>query len=85
MVEPGVTDRVPEVETDPMLSLRVHESALVELQLSVDEEPLVMDAGVAVRVAVGVLGLIRAVQVALADPPELRVTVARPVFSPAVA
>lgn len=74
MVDPGETDRVPEVATVPILSFREHSLAFVELQLSVEEEPLAIDVGFAVSVAVGVFELMFAVHVALAEPvvvPEL--------------
>lgn len=84
MVDPGETDLVPEVATDPILSFRLHSPAFVDPQLSVEEEPLTIDEGFAVSVAVGVFGLMFAVHVALAEPPVFRVTVARPVFCPTV-
>jgi len=86
VVDPGETERVPEIDTAPMLSFNEQVLAFVEPQVSVDGEPAVIDDGFAERVAVGVgvFGLILAVQVALADPPVLLVTVARPVFSPVV-
>ena len=75
---------MPEVDTVPILSFRVHELALEELQVSVDEEPRTIEVGFAERDAVGAWPATCTEQVAIADPPVLAETVTCPVFVPRV-
>jgi len=71
VVDPGETERVPEVATDPIPSFKVHALALVELQVIVEGEPLCMEDGFAVSVAVGEFTVTFAATVTGVHTPQL--------------
>lgn len=66
-VEVGATTLEPEVETEVLSKVTLE--ALVVLQVRVEEEPVLIDAGLAVKVEVGAGGIITLIVTCLVTEP----------------